>query len=167
MKLKFRKIEGRGDTIVEVLISMTVLAVVLGTAYATTNRSFHSGLNSQYRGQAVLIAQKQVEFLKSADGGSSISTFQSPPYRFCIDSITPTPPSTSTTLVKKNLTSSSPTCSWPISGPDAGSSQFTLFDTYTPPPNNPVFTITVQWQSNNLSQNQVVMHYKASGSYVP
>jgi Tfp pilus assembly protein PilV len=161
MRLSPKKnLEGSGDTIVEVLISMTVLAVVLGTAYATTNRSFHSGLNSQYRGQAVLIAQQQVELLKSADTGPSpsISTFQSPPYRFCID------PSN---LHKLPLTSSSSTCSTPVGVAPANASQFTLADTYTPPPNNPVFTITVQWQSNNLSQNQVVMHYKASGSYVP
>ncbi|HET7528957.1 MAG TPA: hypothetical protein VFJ84_01860, partial [Candidatus Saccharimonadales bacterium] len=42
-----------GDTIVEVMISMTVLAVVVAAAYAISTRSFQSGLNTQYRDQAV------------------------------------------------------------------------------------------------------------------
>lgn len=161
MMRSFRKKRGgRGDTIVEVLISMTVLAVVLGTAYVTTNRSFHSGLNSQYRDQAVLIAQQQVELLKSADSGPSptISTFQSPPYRFCINS---------SSLAKVPLTGSTSTCSTPVGAPPPTASQFTLADTYTPNPSNPVFTITVQWQGDNLSPHQVVLYYKSSGSYVP
>ena len=46
-----RKLQGgrvanqHGDTIVEVLISITIVALVLGSAYAITNRSLHQGID--------------------------------------------------------------------------------------------------------------------------
>ena len=54
----------RGDTIVEVLISMTVIAMVLAGAYVTTNRSLQNTRAAQERGNALKLAEAQVEQLK-------------------------------------------------------------------------------------------------------
>jgi prepilin-type N-terminal cleavage/methylation domain-containing protein len=54
----------RGDTIVEVLISMTVIALVLAGAYVTTNRSIQNTRAAQERGNALKLAEAQVEQLK-------------------------------------------------------------------------------------------------------
>jgi prepilin-type N-terminal cleavage/methylation domain-containing protein len=54
----------KGDTLVEVLISIAVVATVLGAAYATVNRSFKLGRQSQDRGEALRLLETQVERLK-------------------------------------------------------------------------------------------------------
>jgi type II secretory pathway pseudopilin PulG len=53
-----------GDTIVEVLIAISVLAFALGTGYATVNRSNQSILANKERYQAQLLANQQVELLR-------------------------------------------------------------------------------------------------------
>ncbi len=53
-----------GDTIVEVLIAISVLAFAVGTGYATVNRSNQSILANKERYQAQLLANQQVEYLR-------------------------------------------------------------------------------------------------------
>jgi hypothetical protein len=60
-----------GDTIVEVLIAMTVLASVIGGAYAVSNRAMISSQQSQERIQATKIAQDQLDKLKYISAGST------------------------------------------------------------------------------------------------
>jgi Tfp pilus assembly protein PilV len=55
----------RGDTIVEVLISILVIALVLSGAYATSNASTRNITDAQERIQALGIAQLQVEDLRA------------------------------------------------------------------------------------------------------
>ncbi|HSX32927.1 MAG TPA: prepilin-type N-terminal cleavage/methylation domain-containing protein [Candidatus Saccharimonadales bacterium] len=55
-----------GDTIVEVLISMAIVSLILGGAYATTNRSLQSTRADQEQTTALKIAQGQLEEIKSA-----------------------------------------------------------------------------------------------------
>lgn len=59
-----RLINQKGDTIVEVLIAISVLAFAIGTGYATVNRSNQSILANKERYQAQLIASQQVEYLR-------------------------------------------------------------------------------------------------------
>ena len=54
----------RGDTIVEVLISITVIALVLAGAYVTTNRSTQESRSAQERGNALKLTESQIEQLK-------------------------------------------------------------------------------------------------------
>src|ERR1051325_5182355 len=54
----------RGDTIVEVLISLTVISLVLGGAYVTTNKSLIATRTAQERGNALKLAESQVEQIK-------------------------------------------------------------------------------------------------------
>jgi prepilin-type N-terminal cleavage/methylation domain-containing protein len=57
-----------GDTIIEVLIAMAILAVILTGAYATSNRSLITERDAQEHSEALTVAQTQVEDL--AAGGT-------------------------------------------------------------------------------------------------
>jgi Tfp pilus assembly protein PilV len=58
------KINERGDTIVEVMISLAVLAAVMGSAYAISNRALIQSRSAQERLQATKLAERQLERLK-------------------------------------------------------------------------------------------------------
>jgi prepilin-type N-terminal cleavage/methylation domain-containing protein len=65
-----------GDTIIEVLISLAILALVLGGASYTANQSYRNDRDSQEHTEALTIAQTQLEDLRSYKG-----TFNpNPPY---------------------------------------------------------------------------------------
>ena len=53
-----------GDTIVEVIIAITVISTVLAGAFVTSNKSFKSMQDAQERGQAVKLVQSQLEWLR-------------------------------------------------------------------------------------------------------
>ncbi|MEZ6330546.1 MAG: hypothetical protein R3B12_00800 [Candidatus Saccharimonadales bacterium] len=64
-------IDHSGDTIVEVLIAITVLSFALGLSFATVSRS-NAGLQAnkeQY--QAQQLANQQVEYIRASDAGSN------------------------------------------------------------------------------------------------
>lgn len=54
-----------GDTIIEVLIALTVIAGVIGISYASASRSSNQGQQSQERAQGLLFVQQQIEYLRS------------------------------------------------------------------------------------------------------
>lgn len=54
----------RGDTIVEVLITIAIVSMVLGGAYVTTNRSLLATRSAQERSIALKLAESQMERLK-------------------------------------------------------------------------------------------------------
>ncbi len=59
------KLRFRGDTIIEVLISITVVSVILGGAYASSNRSLSATRQAQERGESLKLAEAQLERLKT------------------------------------------------------------------------------------------------------
>lgn len=61
----------RGDTIVEVLIALAVLGSVLVGGYSIATRSINSVRASQERGEALKVAEGQIEQLRSYLGGVS------------------------------------------------------------------------------------------------
>jgi type II secretory pathway pseudopilin PulG len=76
----------RGDTIVEVLIAMTVASSVLAISYATMNRNLVATRANQERGQASKLAQGQIESLRYAiAAGTSLPAPGSP---FCLNGAT-------------------------------------------------------------------------------
>lgn len=78
----FRKLNQRGDTIVEVLVAITVVSMVLGGAYTTTNRSLLASRSAQEQGVAIKLVEGQLEQLKAlADVPSGLATA---PASFCI-----------------------------------------------------------------------------------
>ena len=56
----------RGDTIVEVLITIVIVSSVLVGAYNVATRSSQSTQDASERSQALQIAQAQVEYLRTA-----------------------------------------------------------------------------------------------------
>jgi type II secretory pathway pseudopilin PulG len=154
MKIINRKRVGEaGDTIIEVLLSMAVLAIVAASAYATSTRSFHAGLNAQDRDQALSYAQQQLELLKNADGSSAIGTFQINSSPFCIDPAHPTS--------RQDIPTSSEGCVPPGTGQNSPYTLSTKYDSSIK-----TFTTTVKWTSAENRPQQLIVHYKVSNSYV-
>lgn len=60
-----RKINQRGDTIVEVLLSILVVGAVLGGSYVAANRYFRNVRQAQEYSNALKIAEGQLEQVKS------------------------------------------------------------------------------------------------------
>jgi type II secretory pathway pseudopilin PulG len=63
-----KKLNLRGDTIIEVLIALSVIGAVIGGAYATASRSLNVGRQAQERAEATRVAESQVESLKALAG---------------------------------------------------------------------------------------------------
>lgn len=57
-------LNAKGDTIVEVLLALAVVSAVLGGAYVSSNRSLNSTRDSQERGEAIKLAEGQLERIK-------------------------------------------------------------------------------------------------------
>ena len=77
----------RGDTLVEVLVAIAVVSLILGGAYVVTNKSLQATRAAQERGNALKIAESQVEQLKSVIASNPDSVFGgSAPAQFCISS---------------------------------------------------------------------------------
>ncbi len=145
----------RGDTVIEVMLSVTVLGLVATAAYVTSTRSFQAGLNAQYRGQAVAYAQQQVELIKALDANADTNKIKNNPgYPFCVNP----------DLTKNQITGSTQACSTPINQPDAPQDQYKVADKYDPAAK--VFTITVSWTSADNKDQTTVMYYKTSGSWL-
>lgn len=59
-----KKLNSRGDTIVEVLISILVVSAVLAGAYVSATRSLNNSRQSQERAEALKLLEAQVEQVK-------------------------------------------------------------------------------------------------------
>ena len=83
---KLKTLGQRGDTIVEVLISIAVISLILGGAYVATNKSLLGTRAAQERGDALKLVESQVESIKSiAAGNNADSVFGSgTPANFCV-----------------------------------------------------------------------------------
>ena len=71
----------RGDTIVEVLISIAVLSLILSASYALANKSSQAVRQAQERSEALKLSESQLESLKAylSDPGVSVQ-----PKYFCL-----------------------------------------------------------------------------------
>jgi type II secretory pathway pseudopilin PulG len=72
----------RGDTIVEVLVSIAVVSLILGGAFVSTNRSLQSTRDAEERGNALKLVESQLEQLKGLDRTIIFGT--SVPASYCI-----------------------------------------------------------------------------------
>lgn len=86
--LRFRKtpLNQRGDTIVEVLISIAVVSMILGGAYVMTNRSLQATRSAEERGNAMKVIEAQLESIKSIASGENSDRVMgaSTPTNFCV-----------------------------------------------------------------------------------
>lgn len=75
----------RGDTLVEVLIAIAVVSLILGGAYVTTNTSLLATRAAQERGNALKLAEAQIEQLKGIAATNPTAVFGgAAPSPFCI-----------------------------------------------------------------------------------
>lgn len=85
---RFKSSDGqgqRGDTIVEVLISIAVISLVLGGAYVTTNRNLLATRAAQERTNAISLVESQLEQIKSLSATDPETLFDpNIPVEFCI-----------------------------------------------------------------------------------
>lgn len=79
----------KGDTIVEVLIAISVVSMVLGGAYVTTNRSLLATRAAEERGNALKLAESQIEQLKGIANSNQADTIfgSGTPMPFCISGV--------------------------------------------------------------------------------
>ncbi len=78
------KLRIRGDTIIEVLVSITVISVILGGAYASSNRSLNATRQAQERGESLKLAEQQLERLKTVARLQPALLTETEPF-FCIN----------------------------------------------------------------------------------
>jgi prepilin-type N-terminal cleavage/methylation domain-containing protein len=80
-----RQRQQRGDTLVEVLVSVLIVSVILTGAYVTVNKSTVGVRNSQEHAEALKLAQSQLEQIRQDATKTSGSTvFTSAPSTFCM-----------------------------------------------------------------------------------
>ena len=72
-----------GDTIVEVLIALTVLAVAMATNYGIGARSISMGIEAKKRTEALSLAQSQVDYITAAQKNGNLSPYPAHAY-FCL-----------------------------------------------------------------------------------
>lgn len=65
---KLRKLRETGDTIIEVLIAITIITATLGGAFVSADQSSKTTRRSQERGEALKITEGHVERFKAAAG---------------------------------------------------------------------------------------------------
>lgn len=99
----------RGDTIVEVLIAITIAGLAIGTAYSIANRSLTRSASARERDQAVGLLEGQLSALKLRQQLSDTATFTSDftnggaPADFCLVPSASDASVPSSWLPKKNL----------------------------------------------------------------
>lgn len=83
--MHLKKRASRGDTIIEVLLAIAITSIVLAGAYVAVDRSMKASRAAQERGEAIKVAESQIERLKYLNLTSSTANiYQSGP--FCISS---------------------------------------------------------------------------------
>ena len=82
--------ESKGDTIVEVMISLVILSTVMATVYSMSSRSLHAGTEANQRTEALSYAQSQIDLLTNAKNSdpSFADNYESrnPTATYCIKS---------------------------------------------------------------------------------
>ncbi len=131
----------RGDTIIEVLLSVTALGMVLALSFTATTRSLNAGTDAANRNQALAFAREQVELLRDAANSGTIDNYPSNGNAFCIDPAT--------------RSSSQPDESGfcHLSGQDPFGVSIKYNDS------NQTYTVTAEWQGAT-TQNQVLLYYQ-------
>lgn len=173
----------KGDTIIEVLIALSIISAVIGISYASAGRSSNLGQQSQERSEALQLAQSQIELLRthaSSFGLAGYNIFDTTAGRsFCMTTVAPpTPPIVSQGLPVDDLTAETldstsasrtyePAC---LSGPD---SRYHISVVYVPdfgaagPPitaanDKGTFTVRVRWDTigGTRAKDEVKLVYR-------
>lgn len=126
-----------GDTIIEVIIALAVLAITIAGAYGIASRSLKAGRQAQERDEATKLAESQLENIKAQAVAGNAALFSSS--NFCFN-----PGITTTDCRFNNLYDVSITSA-------AASSGNNVYQ----------FDVTVQWDSiTHNGKDQVIMRYR-------
>lgn len=163
------RLKEKGDTIVEVLISLAILTLALGGAYYTADTSYRNDRASQEHSQALTVAQTQLEDLRSYIYSSNSDTFnQNDEGCFQIQNNTIEPNTSSTCYIPINSTTVYPTqqdclaagaiyCyDVKISGPTDS-----YIGTTTMPITVSRYEIDVNWEALGGGTDVVTLYYRA------
>lgn len=150
----FNALNQRGDTIVEVLISIAVITSVLGGTFAIANRSQKTVQANHERDQAMLYANQQAEYIRkaSSDERGDFITNVGSSSPFCMNGV----------LVSSIVKSTNPSylakCKYEnLYMVSIVASQST---TTFPPSGYDTYTITVSWDSLvSNAQDKVTLTY--------
>jgi type II secretory pathway pseudopilin PulG len=73
-----RRLGTRGDTIIEVLIAITIASSVLGAAYVIVHRTTANSRQAQEHSEALGIAQSQLEQIQALSSTGNVSQLEDP-----------------------------------------------------------------------------------------
>ena len=76
----------RGDTIVEVLISIAIVSLIRGGAYVATNHSLTATRDAQERSDGLKLVESQIEQVKNLASVSPTVIFGTAPSSYCVSS---------------------------------------------------------------------------------
>jgi prepilin-type N-terminal cleavage/methylation domain-containing protein len=100
---KLTPLRQKGDTIIEVLIAISIIGFILGGAYVTSNNSLLATRDAQEHGAALQLLQTEVELLKEVTDSNPNAIFGAvAPNPFCI--------STSSTVISSPVSSPPAAC---------------------------------------------------------
>lgn len=156
----------RGDTIVEVLISVTIISFVLGAAYLLTSQSLQAGLAARERTEALNYVQGQIERLKSAKEQLSQTDFNNTYHKttaaesYClvIDPAT-------NTVTKKLTSDTNKVCSIDPDHPNGGNdARYRLSTTYiSSGANAETFKFSANWERvGKATPESADIYYRAA-----
>ncbi len=80
------KLNQVGDTIIEVMICLAIMAMVIGAAYASATSSLRVGQRAQERTEAIKLSESQIEKIKYVSGNATSGVFDLPGTPFCLSS---------------------------------------------------------------------------------
>lgn len=144
-----RKKNQAGDTIVEVMISLTMLSLALGSAYALSNQSLRNATEANQRSEALALAQSQVDLLASErNNDSTFAADYQVGSPFCI-----------------NMDSTKINADDDGFCDDFNSTSYNIAVNYGS--SNQVFTVTAQWDNPTQPGGVATLnlYYKLPGSY--
>jgi type II secretory pathway pseudopilin PulG len=136
----------RGDTIVEVLISIAVISLVLAGAYSTTNHSLTETRDAKEHEEALTLGQSQLEIMNA--------TTATLPASFCFNA------SSSDAVVASTPTSPATACQITNAGSNYA---YTILITKTNTPSPPqlaTYKVQVTWPSLFGTTDSVQLYYQ-------
>jgi len=143
--MSLAKLTQRGDTIVEVLISIALISLVLTSAYVTTHRSSQGIRDSQEHAEALKLVEAQLEQIR-ANATSDAKEVFSTTTPFCMSNALP-------------VAGSAPQCTQNSSGaPTTVVPAYRLAVNRASSGSGALFTITATWDSvkGSRAQEQIV-----------
>lgn len=162
----------RSDTIIEVMVALSVLGLAFGISYATANHALQVSQNAQEHSQALQLLDSQVD--QSRAISSSPDLYNTDGSWFCVwlENLPPPKQSQSEIAIERytnngiqNAATEAPHCQVALNG----QTSYTVYDSYDSASDangvdQDIFTFTIIWPGlGNLGQQQEQISYKLHG----